>query len=341
MRESVASGWMVFLLVLFSLVVGGQAQKADGLEDCEPSVDCGECTSKRDAFDQKLCGWCRSKGTNLNGTCVVGNWCPNVTNEVVYEGSQCRIVSEQDLFIVTVASISGAVVVLAVAGGLFLYRNLQQKKRRRELAAMQTAEKKRAARNKQRYLDQRVAYMSSHEIDGSPSKWASRNRVTHTEDARTHATWKVLSKNGLRVRMSPNPEAAACGLLRSGSIVESTARQGHWVRHAKGWSMIDDGTKHGRKFLQPVKRNNRVELGHRRKSDSDDDGDVPPPPPAGHVGKHFRHQRDGGDDDDDDDDNDEEDDDDDDGEGHHHKKHAKLDRARQEASDDSDDLDFL
>jgi hypothetical protein len=81
-------------------------------------------------------------------------------------------------------------------------------------------------------------------------------------------TWKIVWNGGLRVRELPVLDAATVGILPNGTIVKQRDRQGDWVLHERGWSLIQIGN---REFLRVVDKveapPERAEPGSARHSD--------------------------------------------------------------------------
>jgi hypothetical protein len=63
------------------------------------------------------------------------------------------------------------------------------------------------------------------------------------------SVWRVLSEGGLRVRAAPSLSATAFGVLPKGTIITSLERKDDWMRHDKGWSLIQ---AKGKSFLEEV-----------------------------------------------------------------------------------------
>jgi len=64
--------------------------------------------------------------------------------------------------------------------------------------------------------------------------------------------WRVLSEGGLRVRAAPSLSATAFGVLPKGTAVTLLERKDDWIKHEKGWSLIQAKNKF---FLQEITQN--------------------------------------------------------------------------------------
>lgn len=73
--------------------------------------------------------------------------------------------------------------------------------------------------------------------------------------------YQVQVKGGLRIRSEPDAESRRLGKLTHLTIVEITEIKGNWAHHSKGWSMISDGEKNGKVYLNQFVRTRNITVG--------------------------------------------------------------------------------